>query len=100
MDVDMAGYPMLLFLITTTKQGLERSVTLSDTGRGRLGRTRSVATEPRLSRPRRLLTANVQPSDSHTRLQGGLVGPLAGEPPAPRRAAPQGALEWKGVGGG
>src|SRR3546814_2151931 len=25
MDVDMAGYPMLLFLITTTKQGLERS---------------------------------------------------------------------------
>src|SRR3546814_5727187 len=72
MDVDMAGYPMLLFLITTTKQGLERSVTLSDTGRGRLGRTRSVATEARLSRPRRLLTANVQHSDSHTRSQGGL----------------------------
>src|SRR3546814_4833542 len=65
MDVDMAGYPMLLFLITTTKQGLERSVTLSDTGRGRLGRTRSVATAARLSRPRRLLTAKVQRDRKH-----------------------------------
>src|SRR3546814_5813639 len=41
MDVDMAGYPVLLYLITSTKQGLERSVTVTATDRGRLGRTRS-----------------------------------------------------------
>src|SRR3546814_8210409 len=93
MDVDMAGYPMLLFLITTTKQGLERSVTLSDTGRGRLGRTRSVATEARLSRPRRLLTANVQHSDSHTRSQGGLVAPLVGQATARRSGGAQSELD-------
>src|SRR3546814_11125235 len=38
MDVDMAGYPVLLYLITSTKQGLERSVTVTATDRGRLGR--------------------------------------------------------------
>src|SRR3546814_19892262 len=71
MDVDMAGYPVLLYLITSTKQGLERSVTVTATDRGRLGRTRSVAAEARLSRPRRLVTANLPHSHSRPRSRSG-----------------------------
>src|SRR3546814_12078590 len=92
MDVDMAVYPVLLYLITSTKQGLERSVTVTATDRGRLGRTRSVAAEARLSRPRRLVTANLQHSDSRTRSQGALVSPLVGQTTARRSGGAQSEL--------
>src|SRR3546814_19224430 len=63
MDVDMAGYPLLLFLITTTTRGLDRTVTLSDTGRGSLRRPPTLAPAARLRRPRRARPAHVKNSD-------------------------------------
>src|SRR3546814_20204353 len=47
LDVGMAGYPMLPFLLTTTKPGPEPTVTLSCTRPGRLGRSPPGAPEPR-----------------------------------------------------
>src|SRR3546814_20348300 len=87
----MAGYPVLLYLITSTKQGLERSVTVTATDRRRLGRTRSVAAEARLSRPSRLVTANLPHSDSRTRLPGALVSRLVGQ----TQARSDRRREWK-----
>src|SRR3546814_8495999 len=92
MSVDMAGDPVSLSLITATKHGCVRYVSVTAACRCSWGRTRSVAPEARLGRPRRLVTANLQHSDSRTRSQGALVSPLVGQTTARRSGGAQSEL--------
>lgn len=79
MDVDMAGYSVLLYLVTLSKPGLERTATVGATDSGALGGSRTVEAEARASRPRRLLTRNFSGSQDRTLIQGALVAPLIGQ---------------------
>lgn len=79
LNLDMAGHSMLLYLVTVPKSGAERSLSMNATDSGRQGNTRTFQGEVRVSRPKRLYSANLQDSRLRTVTLGGLAAPLVGQ---------------------
>lgn len=78
LDVDMAGHPLLLYLVTATRSGVEGDLTVSGSSTGDLGRRSGLAADMRSSTPQRVLSANVRASDARQLTRGGLLAPLIG----------------------